>query len=244
MGMQIGLALFAVCCGIGAAAAFLRLPAAWVCDYGMTPQEQHLPQSRRMPLWGKIGLPLVCGGYLLAVFPRLAGSAVQVLCGGLLCGLLCAVLLLAAWCDAVYCILPDQLLGAAALLATLLWMTRAPVWYAQWYSPLMAAAAGFFGLWAVHAIASFAYRTEAMGFGDVKLLGVLGLMCGGAGLGAGVIIAMVCTAAVFLVLLALRRIQRRDTFPFGPFLIGGALASLAFWDVWQAAVDLYLGLFM
>jgi leader peptidase (prepilin peptidase) / N-methyltransferase len=70
----------------------------------------------------------------------------------------------------------------------------------------------------------------ALGLGDVKLLGVLGLVLGWVGWGAllaGVLLGLVVGAAGALVLVATRRAGWRTAVPFGPPLIAGAVLALA-----------------
>jgi leader peptidase (prepilin peptidase) / N-methyltransferase len=69
-----------------------------------------------------------------------------------------------------------------------------------------------------------------MGFGDVKLIGVLGLFLGWAGLGivaTGILAGMMAAALTALVLVALRRADRKTELAYGPYLIGGGWAALA-----------------
>jgi leader peptidase (prepilin peptidase)/N-methyltransferase len=71
---------------------------------------------------------------------------------------------------------------------------------------------------------------EALGFGDVKLLGVLGLVLGWFGWGmllTGVFLGLLVGALVSLVLLATRRAGWRTAIPFGPPLLAGAVLALA-----------------
>lgn len=81
-------------------------------------------------------------------------------------------------------------------------------------------------------------RPGGMGFGDVKLAGVLGAYLGYAGWSAllvGAFAAFVLGGVVGVALLASRRGGRRSALPFGPFMLTGAGlgiaagASLAHW---------------
>jgi leader peptidase (prepilin peptidase)/N-methyltransferase len=68
-----------------------------------------------------------------------------------------------------------------------------------------------------------------LGWGDVKLAGVLGLYLGWLGLGAlaaGLFLGYLCAAATGLALIAARRASRKSLLPFGPFLLVGALAAV------------------
>ncbi len=68
-----------------------------------------------------------------------------------------------------------------------------------------------------------------MGFGDVKLAGVLGLYLGWVGWAAvtvGLFAPFFLGAAASLVLIAARRAGRKSEIPFGPYMIVGALVAL------------------
>lgn len=75
---------------------------------------------------------------------------------------------------------------------------------------------------------------RGMGWGDVKLSGLLGLYLGwAAGVGgaiSGTFLAFSAFSATGLVLLAARRVRLRETMPMGPFMVGAALAVVVFGD--------------
>ena len=78
--------------------------------------------------------------------------------------------------------------------------------------------------------AAAAISPEGLGFGDVKLLGLLGLLLGWFGWGvllAGVFLGLLTGALVSLALLATRRAGWRTALPFGPPLMVGAVLALA-----------------
>lgn len=69
-----------------------------------------------------------------------------------------------------------------------------------------------------------------MGFGDVKLIGVLGLFLGWAGLDivvSGLLLGMLAAAFTAVGMLVLRRANRKTELAYGPYLIGGGWAALA-----------------
>ncbi|WP_104168435.1 prepilin peptidase [Arthrobacter sp. SX1312] len=71
---------------------------------------------------------------------------------------------------------------------------------------------------------------QGLGFGDVKLAGLLGLYLGFAGwdeLWWGPVLAVVLGGGWALLLLAARRATLRSSVAFGPFLIAGAALGLA-----------------
>ena len=87
------------------------------------------------------------------------------------------------------------------------------------------AMATLFGSFYLLALAS----PRALGLGDVKLVGVLGLLLGWlswAAVLAGVFLGFVAAALAGLGLLVARRAGRKDTIPFGPYLLLGALLAL------------------
>ena len=69
----------------------------------------------------------------------------------------------------------------------------------------------------------------ALGLGDVKLVGVLGLLLGWlswAAVATGVFLGFAVAAVAALGLVLTRRAGRKDTIPFGPYLLLGALLAL------------------
>ncbi|MGY1621515.1 prepilin peptidase [Geodermatophilus sp. SYSU D00965] len=119
-----------------------------------------------------------------------------------------------------YAVVGAALLADAAVLGT---------WPALLRAVLAAAVA--FGLAALGALAS----PQGLGYGDVKLLGLLGLVLGWVGWGAllaGVFLGLLTGAAVSLALLATRRAGWRTALPFGPPLLVGAVLALALEGPW------------
>jgi leader peptidase (prepilin peptidase)/N-methyltransferase len=123
--------------------------------------------------------------------------------------------------------LPDRVTYPAAVVCAAAFLVDAAV-LGSWGAlvrAVVAAAVAFAVPFAVAAIAP-----EAMGLGDVKLLGLLGLVLGWFGWGvllAGVFLGLLTGAAVSTVLLAARRAGWRTALPFGPPLLVGAVLALA-----------------
>jgi Flp pilus assembly protein protease CpaA len=70
----------------------------------------------------------------------------------------------------------------------------------------------------------------ALGLGDVKLVGLLGLLLGWlswTSVITGVFLGFATAALASIALLVTRRASRKDTIPFGPYLILGALLAVA-----------------
>jgi leader peptidase (prepilin peptidase) / N-methyltransferase len=94
---------------------------------------------------------------------------------------------------------------------------------------LLAAVASF----AVGVVAA-ALSPDGFGYGDVKLLGLLGLVLGWFGWGVlmtGVFLGLLTGALVSILLLATRRAGWRTAIPFGPPLLTGAVLVLALGSV-------------
>jgi leader peptidase (prepilin peptidase)/N-methyltransferase len=68
-----------------------------------------------------------------------------------------------------------------------------------------------------------------MGFGDVKLAGILGLYLGWMGWGeliVGAFFGFLLGGVVGGVLMATKRANRKSAIPFGPFMLAGALLAI------------------
>jgi leader peptidase (prepilin peptidase)/N-methyltransferase len=97
----------------------------------------------------------------------------------------------------------------------------------QWYG-LFRGAIGMFVLASFYLVLAL-LRPGELGFGDVKLAGLIGLVLGWLGwreLAIGALSGPALGAAVALVLVAARRGKGRNTLPFAPFLVVGALVAI------------------
>jgi leader peptidase (prepilin peptidase)/N-methyltransferase len=123
--------------------------------------------------------------------------------------------------------LPDRVTYPAAVVCAAALLVDAAL-LGSWGALLRAVAA---------AVAAFALAAGAaalpgqgLGFGDVKLLGLLGLVLGWMGWGvllAGVFLGLLTGALLSLALVATRRAGWRTALPFGPPLLIGAVLALA-----------------
>lgn len=104
------------------------------------------------------------------------------------------------------------------------------------------AALGAAVLFAFYFLLAFIYPA-GMGFGDVKLAGVLGAYLGWLGWGVlavGGFLGFLLGGLLGGALMVVGRAGRKSKIPFGPFMLAGALAAVFAGD---ALVDLYLGTF-
>ena len=122
--------------------------------------------------------------------------------------------------------LPDRVTYPAAAVCAAALLVDAAVLgtWGPFLRALTAAAAAF----AVGVLAA-ALSPDGFGFGDVKLLGLLGLVLGWFGWGVlltGVFLGLLTGALVSVLLLATRRAGWRTAIPFGPPLLAGAVLVL------------------
>jgi leader peptidase (prepilin peptidase)/N-methyltransferase len=108
----------------------------------------------------------------------------------------------------------------------------------EWGS-LVRALLGMAALFGLYFLLALIYPA-GMGFGDVKLAGVLGLYLGWLGWAevvAGGFLGFLLGGVIGLGLMAVRRAGRKSQIPFGPFMLAGALIAI----LWGGALaDLYL----
>jgi leader peptidase (prepilin peptidase)/N-methyltransferase len=123
--------------------------------------------------------------------------------------------------------LPDRVTYPAAAVCAAAFLVDAAV-LGTWAALIRAVAAGAAAL----AVAGVGWllSPQGLGLGDVKLLGLLGLVLGWFGWGvllAGILLGLLLGALVSLALLATRRAGWRTAIPFGPPLLAGAVLALA-----------------
>lgn len=127
--------------------------------------------------------------------------------------------------------LPSYVIGAA-LLAVAVPLSDSATW-----DTYLRALLGCAALFAFYFVLALIYPA-GMGFGDVKLAGVLGLYLGWLGWGplvVGAFLGFLLGAVVGLALMATRRMTRKSRIPFGPFMLVGALLAIVFGEAIAAA---------
>ncbi|MDR3294627.1 MAG: prepilin peptidase, partial [Clostridiales Family XIII bacterium] len=83
-------------------------------------------------------------------------------------------------------------------------------------------------------------KKDVMGFGDVKLAAVCGLVTGLSGIIAIMVMTALSSAALFSLWLAGGKLKASDQEPLGPFIAGSAAVYLIFSQELQQAVQFYL----
>jgi len=129
-----------------------------------------------------------------------------------------------------------------AIVVSLLLALLPPAWFEPWLAfwtvPSIANAAiaggGAFAFFLLLAVVS----RGGMGWGDVKLAGLIGVATGIPLVFVSLVIGALAGGVVAIVLLAARRKKRRETIPFGPFLAAGAMLTML-WG--NEILALYIG---
>ncbi len=110
----------------------------------------------------------------------------------------------------------------------------------NWWTPVVGMFSGSVFLLAVALLGMFLYKTEdAMGMGDVKLMLPIGLFLGWKLCLTALFISVLLAGLTSLLLVALRIKKKKDTIPFGPFIVTGTFISILWgWDM----LNWYLGM--
>ncbi len=140
------------------------------------------------------------------------------------------------WIDYDRKILPDN------ITLPLLWLgllVNTQGLFASLTDAIYGAAGGYLVLWSIYWIFKLLTGKEGMGYGDFKLLGTVGAWLGWQMLPLTILISSFVGAAVGLSLIILRRQDRAQPIPFGPFLAAGGWIALM-WGDWIN--QQYLGL--
>ncbi len=85
---------------------------------------------------------------------------------------------------------------------------------------------GLFGTLAIAILGTWMFKKEAMGGGDIKLMGGVGALLGWEGVITTIIFASFLGLVYALFLIIFKGKKGGDAIPFGPFLSLGALINL------------------
>jgi leader peptidase (prepilin peptidase) / N-methyltransferase len=161
------------------------------------------------------------------------------------CGMVVGWFLIAlTFIDLDHQLLPDALtlpLLWLGLLASLTgWNSSARALPSDPVSAIGGAAIGYVSLWAVYHLFRLLTGKQGMGYGDFKLLAALGAWLGWQMLLPIVLLSAIVGAFVGITLIVLRRQERGNPIPFGPFRAAAGWVSML-WGPQMVAQ--YLGLF-
>ena len=124
-------------------------------------------------------------------------------------------------------LLPDRLHWLLELPSQIPWMTAHPHWHGL-FSSLMGLVVGGATVWAVRILGHWVFQREAMGFGDVVLMAMIGSFLGWqATIMVFFLVAPLCALAATALTLTFRSTRE---IPFGPYLSVGAMVVVLFWN--------------
>lgn len=178
------------------------------------------PISLRYPL-----VELACAGLSLVVAWHF-GVSVQALLALVLTWCLLALSLI----DAEHQLLPD------VLVLPTLWLglvVNAFGVFVPLADALWGAVVGYLSLWSVYWLFRLVTGKEGLGYGDFKLLALLGAWGGWQVLPLTLLLSSVVGAVIGLCLLRLRKASLGTTMPFGPYL------AIAGWIAWLWGDEIY-----
>ena len=205
---------------------FNRIPARWLCDYDQEPSREMWDERVRKKPWLIVFVLL-----FIAAALKLSDDGFLYAAPGLI-----AIWLLVqiAMADRKYMIIPDQLVIALAVTA----FGFIP-FQDSFRFQLLGALAGGGSLLVIGLIGSILFRKDAMGFGDVKLMSAVGLVCGLRGIVIVFILTIFSSALVFSAGLISGKLKSGDQQPLGPFIAAAAALYILFRPEFMILVDFY-----
>ena len=216
--------------GFSAIYTFNRIPPKWLCDYDQEPSHE---------MWGeRIGKKpwaVVFSLVFIAALLKLTEQGLLYAIPGLFC---LWILLLIGVADKKYMIIPDQFIIALAVVS----LGFIP-FHDSFLSQLLGALIGGGSILMIGIIGKLLFRKETMGFGDVKLFGVIGLICGIEGIIIILMLTVFLSAIFFGFAVILGRIKMGEEQPLGPFISAGTAAYVLFQNELLHLAGLYLSLF-
>ena len=154
----------------------------------------------------------------LAIFWRF-GLSIQ----GVTAFVLTCALIALAFIDLDHQLLPDN------ITLPFLWLGIALSFaspFATLPSSVIGAMAGYLSLWGVYHLFRLITGKEGMGYGDFKLLALLGAWLGWQSLPLIILISSIIGAFVGITLIAFRKHHRDNPIPFGPYLAAAGWIAL------------------
>ena len=116
------------------------------------------------------------------------------------------------------------MVGCGAVIAV--WGMGEQHWYGL-FTALVGLAVGGGAIWSIRIVATWALRIEAMGFGDVTLMAMIGAFVGW----QAVLIAFFLSPFAAIAIVLVRYVVTRDTqTPYGPYLCAGTMLTIVLWD--------------
>jgi len=132
------------------------------------------------------------------------------------------------------------LMWALGLIAvTVTWWISDDAWRGL-FTSLIGLAVGGGTVWAVRIVASSAMNQEAMGFGDVTLMAMIGAVVGWQ---CAITAFFLAPFVAILIVLVQFAVTREPAVPFGPYLCAGTAVAVIGWDkLWNQTLTHYVEL--
>lgn len=139
---------------------------------------------------------------------------------------LTGILAAAAAVDLKQTIIPNKLIFIGLIVRVIIYVVEL-LFYNEIFVPqLISDVIGFaigFGILCIASVVS----KGALGFGDVKLFGVIGLMTGAICTYSTLIFGLLLSVIVSVVLMIAKKKSRKDSIPFGPFIFAGYIIAIS-----------------
>lgn len=159
---------------------------------------------------------------------------------------LVSILIIVFFIDLKHRIIPDELViagTAGALIATVYNIFHPLHIYGDtnWWNPIVGMLTGSGFLFLVAVIGLLIYKTDdAMGMGDVKIFIPIGIFLGWRMTALTLVISLLLGGLAGVVFIITGLKKRRDTIPFGPFIVAGAFITMLWgWDILNIYLTLY-----
>ncbi|MFZ2540007.1 MAG: A24 family peptidase, partial [Oscillospiraceae bacterium] len=204
---------------------FNAMPAKWFCDYDEKPNSE-LYKKRLFFRTDGIAIAIILSVAFISIHYQFSKNILFFL----LCCFVVAVLIMIGVADYKYTIIPDQFTLALLIIAVTITsydlLSGNHILNSTWYSPILGGLSGAGLFLLISFVGKLFYKNEVIGFGDVKLFGVIGVFTGF----AQVFILFVLTiflAFLHIVYLFIRRkISKEVYLPLGPYICFGLFLFL------------------
>lgn len=127
--------------------------------------------------------------------------------------------------DFEHFILPDQINLPVLWLGLLLSIAEV---FSNSHDSIIGASLGYLSLWSIYMIFKFLTGKEGMGYGDFKLLALLGAWLGWQQLPLIIVLSSLLGSVVGIVLITIKRSGLNTPIPFGPYLAASGWLALVF----------------
>ena len=152
-------------------------------------------------------------------------------------------LALGTFVDLEHMIIPDRV-SLGGIVLGLVFSSLVPALHAQpdgyggFLSAFLGAAVGVGILWFVAVLGKLIFRKDAMGMGDVKLMGAIGAFLGWPSVLFTLLVSSFLGAGVGLTLVATGKKEMQSRIPYGPYIALAALIWLLWGpSIWNAYLD-------